>query len=224
MRLVYADYNIDITILENKINVFVVENPHVFALLLEMLIKQLDGDGGGFVLSQDDKIISICKNADIIFNPFCVDCNEKRIQTKIYQELSAQAKDNFFVQTEELNSQIVTYLEKLTQTLPYHLTFGMDCNISGLLKLYNVEIEKEGMSLLEKVTGYLRALHQICHIELVFLVNIKSYLSKDELIQLYEFSFYEKIHLFLLERYQKTILPNENVCILDEDLCIINME
>lgn len=126
--------------------------------------------------------------------------------------------------TTYLQGQIITYLEELFQAVPYPLEFDIEGNMPGLLKTCHVEVDNQGESLLERLTNYMRALRQFCAVKVIFAVNLKSYLTREELGELYKYVFYEKINLILLENSAKEKLENESICILDKDMCIINVE
>ena len=224
MRLVSAKYGIDMEIRENMVNVLVVEAPDIFSRVIEELMCQIEGEPGTFILSEQDVIKTISKNADMIVNPFRVDCNEKRIQQKLFQELSVIMNESFGERTVYLQGQIISYLEELLQKVPYPLDFDVEGSMPGLLKMCHVEVVNQGDTLVEKIVNYMKALRQFCAIKVIFAVNLKLYLTLTELIELYKFVFYEKISLILLEHSDKGKLEGESICILDKDMCIINVK
>ena len=63
MKLVYANYGMEIPLLENQNTVVVVENQKAYAEILEALWNQTNGGSSitGFILSQDEKIKDITK-------------------------------------------------------------------------------------------------------------------------------------------------------------------
>ena len=77
---------------------------------------------------------------------------------------------------------------------------------------------------MERLAEYLKLLHQLCKIQVIIFVNLKTYFSQDELEELYKFAFYEKLFLVLIENREKPKLKEEKVCIIDADGCIINLE
>ena len=79
------------------------------------------------------------------------------------------------------------------------------------------------MSVLEALLDYLRALSCICNIHVVFILNVKQFLTLEEVRQLYESCFYEKIYLINLEGQKNYNLEQEKCVIIDKDLCIIDM-
>ncbi len=162
MRLVSAKYGIDMEIRENMVNVLVVEAPDIFSRVIEELMCQIEGEPGTFILSEQDVIKTISKNADMIVNPFRVDCNEKRIQQKLFQELSVIMNESFVERTVYLQGQIILYLEELLQKVPYPLDFDVEGSMPGLLKMCHVEVVNQGDTLVEKIVNYSGLSSKVC--------------------------------------------------------------
>lgn len=221
MRLIHSDYGIDMEVYENEVNLLCIEKSKLFSILIQELLDQKSGKVGKFILSEDEKILNIAKEVEVIINPFILDCNEKRIQLKLYQEVYEQAIGHYLPETTELNTKIVSYLEKITLDIPYDITFDLEENIQGMMKTYGLRIEQQTASLLEKIIDYLKILVRMCRIKTFIFVNLKTYLDPDDLNMLYEFVFYEKINLILFENQVTEKIKCEKVCILDQDMCII---
>lgn len=224
MRLVHSGYGIDIKVCENEVNLLCIEQKKSFVVLIQEILDQNNGKDGQFILSEKDKIINMAKEVEIIINPFVLDCNEKRVQQKLYQEVYEQAVSNYLPETTELNAEIISYLEKITLSVPYDIIFDLEENIQGMLKIYGVRIEQQTSSLLEKITDYLKILVRMCRIKIFIFVNLKTYLDPEDLKKLYEFAFYEKINIILIENQVTEKINCEKVCILDQDMCIIKYE
>ncbi len=221
MKLLYPKYGINIQLEENQVNNLVVEKPEIFSEFLQELIWQLEGNEGELILSEADKILPIAKNVILISNPLMVDCNEKKIIMKLYKELSDNARNLMYEKCSELNSQIVGFLDEILNTVPYHLEADIDMDVATLLKNYNVQIATAGTQPIERLIDYLRANSLICGIRIFIALNLKQFFSQEELRQLYEFCFYEKIHLICMEGIKSDTLKNEKCVIIDKDLCII---
>lgn len=223
MKLVHTKYDLTLEVKENVVTVLSVENPKAYSEILGDIWNQANGGEGAFILSEGNKIKALSKEIECIFNPFAVNCNDKKILTKLYQELQKQANDFLQEETVEINGVLIDYLEKLMNGVPYHLTFDLDLDIGSILKGYNVLMEDTDCSLLEKLMEYMRAMSQICHIRSFVCVNLKSFFSKEELKYLYEFAVYEKINIIVIESIQSEALIGEKGWILDKDLCIIEL-
>lgn len=223
MRIIYSKYGIDLCLEENKITTIVIENPLVMSEVIRNISRQVNGEDGEWILSDQDKVFSAEKISIFLDNPLMVNSNEKRILTRLYKELSEQANTLMYEEYTQINSYIVSFLERLLDTVPYHLDMEVDMDLIGILKLYGVKIESYGVSVLEALLDYLRALSCICNIHVVFILNVKQFLTIEEVQQLYEFCFYEKIYIINLEGQKNYNLKQEKCVIIDKDLCIIDV-
>ena len=123
-----------------------------------------------------------------------------------------------------INSELLQFMENVTATVPYQLSTETDLDIMALLKAYDVKIAVEGDDPLERLIDYLRALSSICGIRIFVILNLKHFLTADQVAQLYEICFYSKIFLINLEGQKNYILPEEKCVIIDKDLCFITSE
>lgn len=222
MRAIYTKYGIDFSLEENQILTLVIENPRVMNDMLRDLYKQTNREEGGWILSEKDKIFPLDKISLLVDNPLTVDCNEKRILTKLYKELCEQTKLLIYENYIQVNAVIVSFLERLVETVPYHMELEVDSDVSVLLKAYGVKIQSEGVDVAESLIDYLRVVSSVCSIHIVWILNLKQFLTKEQVKQIYEFCFYAKIHLINLEGYMKYSLKQEKCVIIDEDLCVID--
>lgn len=223
MRLIHTGYHLELVLQENQIIVLSIENPKAYTDMLHDIWNQVQGENGEFILSEQEKIKNISKEMECIFNPFLLDCNDKKVIAKLYQELREQADSIFIKESILLNSSILEYIDKLFLQVPYALEYKVDFDIMGLLKLYGVKIDSFGESLLDKIVEYLRVMKQVCGVAIYVFIGLKQYLAEDELRKLYEFVFYEKIYLIIIEASHSQSIDGEKCWIFDKDMCIIEL-
>lgn len=95
-------------------------------------------------------------------------------------------------------------------------------SVESLIKLYNVSIDSSEKSLAEQLLLYMKICRDFFKKKLFVILNLKSFLSKDEIELFYKATFYEKFDLLLIESSQKEAPRDcEKVKIIDEDLCEI---
>lgn len=222
MKLVIPSYNISIELKENRVYVLSIENPKAYSVILRDFWSQTKGGDGELILSEGEKIYTISKVMECIFNPFDIDCNDKKILNKLYYELSEYALTYFAEENAELNSKMLYYVDRIVDSVPYALDYTLDFDVINLLKTYSVKFQTVGDSLLEKIVEYLKVMKQICGISYFVFVGLKSYVNKNELEQLYEFAFYEKIGIIIVESVHTQTIETEECWIIDNDLCLIS--
>lgn len=223
MKLIHTGYGLEMEIKENQVLVLFIENRKAYCQLMQDLWNQVQGQEGNFILSDKMKQLKISREMECIFNPFSLNCNDRKIMNKLYQEVKEQADSLFQEESAKLNGEINCYLEHLLMQMLYALKYDVDFDAIGLYKLYHVEIDFSGETLLERIMEYLRVLSKICGVTIYAFVGLKQYLSEEELDQLYKFLFYEKINLVIIESLQMPLIYAEKGWILDEDLCIIEL-
>ncbi len=223
MKLVYPIVDLHLLFQENMVQVVSVEEPHLFTAMVSDLWRQASGESGEFILSDGDKLKNISKELEVIINPFAMNCNEKKVLNKLYQEI-VDVMETDVEKISIINSEIVALLSKMETKLPYPLNYNLEMDIISLIKLYNIRIEDTSIEFVDRMIDYLRIYHQICRVEHFVFVNLKQYLTADELKGLYEFACYEKLNLILLEgRYQSKSTGEKN-WIIDKDRCIIEID
>jgi len=208
---------------ENSVHCLCIENNAVFSEVVQSLWNQTNGNDGFFVLSDVDKILNISKKVVFITNPFAVNCNDKKIINKIYSDMSLIIQEQYLKDYFELNGQILTFLDTVMNAAPYALNGLVEPEIAGLLKLYDVKIQTDSENLLEHLIDYLRAISSICGIAVAVFLNLKQYFDAEELCQLYEFCFYEKISLIDITGYKSEKLNFEKHLVIDKDFCHIQL-
>ena len=223
MRLLSTEYNFQIDLIENVINVLVIESPTILTNVLSDLWKQYNNGDGQFVLLDKDKKIKFSNKIEYISNIFDLNINNKKILNKLYSELNSISNESCLLEKQLLNIKTIEFLDKIINQTPYPLIYNADFNALDIFKLYDVKLDTISTSLLESIVEYLSVINRICNVNIFVFVGLKTLLNEQELFELYKFVSYEKIHLILIEAFQNKLLENEKYLIIDQDACIIEL-
>lgn len=223
MKLVHPEYNLDLELKENEVNVLVIENHTILTEAVQDLYRQCNNMEGKFVLSDDNKILQISKSINLITDAFSLNCNEKKIISQLYREVEGLAVENMVQESVELNSAILGYLEKMCEQVPYHLDYQPQVLPSAIMKMADLKFETEAVNLLERIVEYLGIVNQISQYALNIFINIKLFLTAEEIQSLYEYVFYNKIPILLIEGVTGERNPAEKLTIIDMDKCTITI-
>ena len=222
MKLVKADYGIYMTFEENMVNILVIENKAMLVQVINELYIQSNGEEKGFILSDNARVIKMDKYCQVILEPFSIDCNDRKIIAKLYQEIENIAVEDMVQETMEMNSLISIYVDKLCNQVPYGMNYSIDIKPASILKLAEVKVDCDANSILGNLMDYMSLLNRICSVKVFVFVNIKELFEEEELMKLYEFAFYNKYYMLLIENsYTKYDNVLEKVMIIDRDRCII---
>ena len=223
MKLVNARLGLELEFLENQVLNLTIESPERFSEVVYNLSKQVEGEEGEFILSNAEKELLLEKKAVVIANPLGVTCDEKRIVSQIYKNLSEKISSDYSEEYAAVNQQILQFMEKIINSSEYNLTLDVDFQATGLVKYCNVHMDSCYDNFAEKFIEYLRALKMICNVDIVFVLNLKQYFSIEELKEIYKHCFYTKLSLMNLEGIKTDPIEGDRYVILDKDLCILDL-
>lgn len=222
MMIAYPAADICCEIREDKIRTIVIENQHMFYNMISDIRSQLDGNKGEVVLSEDHIPLDMRKAADLLtqFVPFTV--NQKELITKLYAALKKKAVDEKMYQyTQEIYRGIGEYLYKLIEDEENELDITIPEDITGILKAFDVRFDDSEMTLPEKLLEYMLSTNEFKGERLFITVNLRSYLTDKETEELFQSLLLKKIRLMCIESADHPRLINEEVIIIDKDMCVI---
>lgn len=222
MKLLERELGLQVELKEDITSIIVLEDIALRLSVLEELYLQHAGKEGNWLLVDNEKTYELSKHADLILEPFSLQLNNKKMKTKLYQEIKHIADDCFYLEGIELHSHISSYLEKLVEKTPYPIMYSEEWDVVELLKLYVVELEETYDDVCEKIYNYIKLMNQVCGISIFIILNLKQYLTEEQLKELYKLGRYSKIQLVLIEFSMSEKIEGEEVYILDKDDCIIS--
>ena len=221
MKLVNAELFLDIDIEENKPTVLTIENAMIMTDVVGQLCELCNSGEGDFVLSEDGKQLSFEKATEIIINPFLIDYNSRKIQSKLYSEL-LEAEASYVEEKALIQTLIIEYLDRLIQNVPYEMISNeLDLDSMKLFKMFEVRIEPQCNSLLEQLVEYTKILSRLLKKKFLVLVSISNYLDVNELSALYTICNYNKMNVLFIERHELCLPFHIRTYIIDKDKCVI---
>lgn len=221
MRLTYSRFGLVIEMLENSLNTIVIENKSQMAIVVEEIFQQCEGLEGGFVLSDKNELVRIDKRMNLVIDPFRLDFNDKKIINKLYQQLGILSED-FIEDKEKINSSILRVLDNIISGIQYHgIAFNFELDWNNIFKLYGVRLEKDYKNLLEKLVEYIKIQAMLTENRICCLVNIRTYLNQNELLELHSVAENQKISLLLIEATEPIKIVDETLYIIDIDQCLV---
>ena len=116
---------------------------------------------------------------------------------------------------------IISLLEKINSESRFAIDYDEDTGFSEILKAFNVKFEENTGSFLENLVEYIKILIAFSSVKCLFFVNLKSYLSEEELKMFYKEMQLSDISILLIEDCQREKIEDEKILIIDKDLCEI---
>lgn len=223
MKLIHPSLGKQIIFSENKINVLTIENRTFYTNFIKELSEQIESTIGNFVLSRDNKELNLSKEFDLLIDLFHLDLNNKKHLSKIYGHLKEIAYDEEnYKKTMEFNKDLINYIDDIIFKYDLPLEYEPDLDLTGLLKIIGLNIELTNSELLNQLIQYIKVSFNLGGISCFVFVNLKDFLTFEEIAEFYKFASYSKIHILLLESSCKDLKHDcEEHYVIDEDLCEI---
>lgn len=221
MRFLYTAYDIHLDLQENCGHYLVIEHPRAYAEIVHALYRQCDGGEGGAILSDGTKSLSLAKQAVMILEPFSLQFDTRKINTALYKELEDIVQDAYYMDYLTLQSQLAQFMASVVGEVPYPISYDAEAGMQGLCKWLNTHVDYMADTLVERLSGYIELLAQLCHIKVVFLVGVELYLSRDERRALQEIANYRKIYIIYISNCLDLLDENDVFAVVDADYCII---
>ena len=216
----------EIIIPDNKVFNIELENKIYFY----RLINELNYISNGADSPEEDNIkffknnneLNLFNKIDVYIDYFNIDFNSKKIINSLYRALKTTFSEEDKIKIANYYLKIKNILSKsfLDYNLP--LTISSEYDIELIFKLLKINIEKKN-NLLDNLL-ILIDINNIFKInELLIFVNLKQYLNKEELNELYKYSVYNNVKILLIDsqsygtcnEYEKKLIIDSN---LDEFL------
>ena len=222
MKLVHTEVSGTIIIEKKTFTEWIIESPDLFSKYVQELYVQCERKEGQFVLSDNDKELDMSKCVEIIGNPFMVDINSRKILGKLYAELEELSrKEQMFEKTMRLTSTVHEYILNLEQETNYILQFDNELEISALLKALGVRHEEIEDSFFERIVRYIKIAADVLKTKLFVFVNIRSFLSDIQMMELVKEISYQDIKVLFIENQERDCLEGGFRYIIDKDGCEI---
>lgn len=225
MKLFYEPLGIDLDFKNGLSYGLVIESPKQMEYFLNNIWQQSSGNDGEVYLTNLDKEIKFGRGAELIFNPFSLNVNDKKILTKVLGEMNEICDNDFLTEKTALNASIISLVDSICEKMPYAFRFNLNLDFIQILKMYDCSLDYESVCLIERIINYIKLAHQVVGTELFIFVNLQSYISQEDFIHLIECCQYEHVICLCLESHYFK-MNNDNILwwIIDKDNCIIEIK
>ena len=215
----YKGFNFKLNFEEKNIFSLIVENKKSYRKIIEDLVNNSNIEDGNIILSKNNKLVMPEKEIFVFLDYFNFDIN-KFVLNKYYKELKNLSENEFLNETLEIKEILKDYINKLIEN-NYSLKFEDDLDISQILKAFSIKFERSE-DLLLNLFEWLKILNELLGYEIFFFINLENFLSENELLEFSKFIVYNEYKVVFLENfYRNKLSDNDNLIIIDNDLCEI---
>lgn len=220
MKLVHNNIQKHFDFSINPVQQLIVENHREFFNLTNQLYNQVNFNGEGLWVLSDDEILNLSKNAIIISDYYNLDCNSKKVQIFLNDEIqNALNSTDYFTELADINSRLIDLNSKLLESIDLPIDFNAEFSPDDLIKISKYRIMEE-TSLVQRIIAYVEIFAKLKNIKLIIFFNLSLILDERELYQLLKDLRYMDLYVFLLDG-QSTKQTQGEITVIDNDLCEI---
>lgn len=204
---------------DNVVSSLVIENPRLLRDYVQGLYDAVTEGEREFVLSEDGKDLRIGDELELIDRLVPFDLNSKTLTAALLKRLEKIAlQPENRLESARLVAEFVNYVNRLSMEVSHEIECEKE-TIGVLLKALGPRFADDDTSLPNRVLDYMRLMRDFAGRHIFVFVNARSYLSDNELSEIFDIALSEKLRVLLIDSSSKSLLPNEDRLLIDDDLC-----
>lgn len=210
----------EILISSDKVLAFEVENRNYFYRLVKDLNNISQGGLSESInfYDNDGRELNLCNKINIIIDYFNIDFNSKKILSMLYKTIKDNIDEEAKVRINSYYNKIKNIISKALVDFDLSLSVNDEYELDTIFKLLKISINNKD-SLLDNMLLLIDLENLFKIDELLIFINVKQYLSKEELIELYKYSLYNNVKILLIDSQSYGVtLENEKKLIIDSNL------
>ena len=212
MKILGFDMEVDIS--NENTNLLVVTDNKLFG---SICCNLNDKNSDNIVFVSNDSLINM-KDILIVFDLLNFNINNKTIINKLYNHLS----DNIISNIDEENELKDNFMKMVRIVYDEIDDFNVDISLNEeldlikLFKMLNVEINTDYDGVLERMIDLLEIYSEL-NDQIIIFINILSYFSDEEIIEIQKYINYKKLSVLFFENSYNRGVYFENQYIIDDD-------
>lgn len=223
MRLSFVGLESPIDIMDKGITVLQIKNNSLFARICQSLLSLKGNDAieQYSIWDKDGCEVAPAKAFIIVSNPFDLPWKHKDLMGRLYERFEKELlfDEGLRQEIQDEGISLESSIQKISFQLNADYQFALKWNISSYLKAfsYGVEISDSAL-LLDNLISFIDFGADMTIDKAILFINLKTFLTKNELIMLQERLIFHGISALLLENYDSPFyLDCEKKYIVDQD-------
>jgi len=209
----------------NILNNIVVESPKLYRTIIKNIDNQIKLNEEYLVCFENLREINVSKKIYLYSGPCCSEMDEKKVSLAIQKDVVSKIS---LIQNEQyllLVNTINDFVYGLINDYPIALEFDVSLSLVSLLKILSLTYSNNSESFLESLLLKIKVLNFVFGLTIFIFLNLHDYLDTDEIDSLFkEMCKLELNMLIISSNVPKEKNLNENMIIIDKDLCEIYID
>lgn len=222
MKLLLPEWDFVLAPGEGRVPILSVENETCLYETFLALQEAAEMGGGRFVLTKNGKALDMKKSFLLIGSPAELNPNDRKLLTVLYKKLRDIAHDEIHsVETASLCQNIIRYAETVIFDHSLPLDYEPDIDVTDIFKALHIQIDTGGQSLAERMLTFMKSWVSLCGDTCFCFNHFRDFLPPDVREEWYRNAAEENFSFFLLEGICHDIMKQEELFVIDRDLCQI---
>ena len=190
-----------------------IENKNYFYRVVSLLNNFDNGE------ELQDKIDFIDKiNFKLITDYFNMNLNDKKTLNDVIKCVKENIDETNYDKLLKNYQHLYNLFSSSLDNIDLPIYIEEDVNIDNIIELMNIKIKKED-NILKNLFIFIEIIKELQNYNLLVLVNLKQYLTKEELNEFYKYAIYNKVALLLIDnisygiaqKYEKKLIIDDNL-------------
>lgn len=190
-----------------------IENKNYFYRVVSLLNNFDNGE------ELQDKIDFIDKiNFKLITDYFNMNLNDKKTLNDVIKCVKENIDETNYDKLLKNYQHLYNLFSSSLDNIDLPIYIEEDVNVDNIIKLMNIKIKKED-NILKNLFIFIEIIKELQNYNLLVLVNLKQYLTKEELNEFYKYAIYNKVALLLIDnisygiaqKYEKKLIIDDNL-------------
>ena len=203
------------------VNELIVENSQFFRRIIQDFYQHED-DGSGISLIDQGQALDFASDIETVINPTQLDFNNRRVTLNFFKLLTqASLNENNYLPTQELKATLASYLVDLVESTQINFQIGTDdFALTQLAKAVNLHLISDE-NFLTRLIEYQEVMRELGKVKLTVWINLRSFLTNEQLQQLLAANNERELNTLLLESTPRQPIRSLPRMIIDKQLCQI---
>lgn len=220
MKLIikYIDSNIELK--ENEINAIEIENKRYFYRVVKDLYNIYNNEIVDDIIltDEDNNEINIANKIKIFIDFFDFKLDSKKYANDLIKYINKILKEEIKAKLLEQYKKIISLYKKELNSIDLPLVLNTEFDIESMSRLIKIGINTN-KDLIDNLLTLIDLENVFQTKNILIFINLKQYLTKEEIEELYKYSIYNGINLLLIDSQSYgTTVTNERKVIIDENL------
>ncbi len=214
----YFDNKIEFS--KDYINVIEIENKKYFYRFVNNLFeieKNEIADNLNF-FDEMNSNINMNGKLKVYVNYFDLSFDSKKMQTELSKYISNIIEEDDKTLLQNQYNKLIKMFKKIINEIELPLCIDDELSLDSLIKLLKIGINKKNY-ILDNLFLIIDIEKLLKINNIIVFINLKQYLSKEELVELYKYSIYNQVQIMLVDsqcyggtiEYEKKLIVDENL-------------